>query len=110
MATLADLSDSYELPGHLSVDGSLLDSWPPFVVHTFDPREVNCTIRFDYTSNEMALFSRAQMTPGEEFLTDFRRGFLVDRLRLLDVNTLPTAIAWGNYSILEIFTETEANE
>ena len=77
---LVDRADSYELPGHLSVDGSMLDSWPPFVAHTFDPREVNCSIRYDYSSNEMALFSWTQMTPGDEFLTDFQSGFFVDKL------------------------------
>ena len=89
---LADLPDSYELPGHLSVDGSLLDSWPPFVAHTFDPREVNCTIRYDYSSNEMALFSWTQISPGEELLTDFQRGFFVGKLCQLDLATLRRAI------------------
>ena len=50
------------------------------------------------------------MTPGEEFLTEFQRGSFVDKLRQLDPATLHKAIPWGKFSILEIFTETEANE
>ena len=58
----------------------------------------------------MALFSWAQMTPGDEILTDFQRGFCVDKLRQLDLATLHRAIPWGNFTVLQIFTESEANE
>ena len=72
---LADLSGPYALPGKLSVHGSRMESWPPFVAHTFRPEEVNSTIRINYGANEMALFAWSHMGPEEEFLTDFQRVF-----------------------------------
>ena len=79
---LADLSNSYALPGNLSVDGSRLESWPSFVAHTFHPDEVNCAIRYDYSTNETALLAWHPMGPEEEFLTDFQRSFFTDKLKL----------------------------
>ena len=97
-----DLSDSYALPGNLSVDGSRLESWPSFVAHTFHPEEVNCTVRYDYSTNEMALFAWHHMGPEEEFLTDFQRIFSLTKSNSPPPEVLRVAIPWGRYSTLEL--------